>query len=389
MANGFRLIRTSERRGAFAASAVVVAAAASALAGGGSATVVAVSPPQTLVRVPTRISGFAQDDGRLAWVACGGEQARIILRDPRGATATIATYPQPTECDPMTIKAPDDSRSQDLPYEDAGIALAGTNVVFWDVVGGIGFDQILYTARTSPPGARRVDDVSEPRTLLVRPRGDGSTLAYAVVAPQMRDPNRCLGSNVGCEIVSTTARLMRVADGRATRVRGPAPPALLDVSAGRLAIVPVIGRGERARRAKPLVEIRTADTGALIRTIRLGGAPTALALSTTTVAVLLRPPGAPPRIERYAARTGSRIGATSVDDAIVDELDADRGAVVYHAGRTILVLDRRGAVRPLADTISVRGPIGLSIDGRRVAWAENIRGRGTVRAVALPRTMVE
>jgi hypothetical protein len=43
-----------------------------------------------------------------------------------------------------------------------------------------------------------------------------------------------------------------------------------------------------------------------------------------------------------------------------------------------------GAVTTARVNLRELEPIGLSADGRRLAWAENARGRGRIRAVTLP-----
>jgi hypothetical protein len=57
--------------------------------------------------------------------------------------------------------------------------------------------------------------------------------------------------------------------------------------------------------------------------------------------------------------------------------------VVYAAHRAIRRLDARtGAVSTLAT--ARRAPVGLTIEGRRVVWAENVRGGARIRTVAAP-----
>jgi hypothetical protein len=51
---------------------------------------------------------------------------------------------------------------------------------------------------------------------------------------------------------------------------------------------------------------------------------------------------------------------------------------VYHVGRAVRLLDvARGRSTQLAVAAAI--PFDLSIEGRRVVWAENVAGRGTVR----------
>ena len=54
-----------------------------------------------------------------------------------------------------------------------------------------------------------------------------------------------------------------------------------------------------------------------------------------------------------------------------------RAAIVYRVGRSIRVLGRGEVARAAAV------PVGLSIDGRRIAWAENVNGRGRIQAITL------
>jgi hypothetical protein len=55
-----------------------------------------------------------------------------------------------------------------------------------------------------------------------------------------------------------------------------------------------------------------------------------------------------------------------------------RAAIAYRVGRSIHVVGRGEVARAAA------APIGLSIDGRRIAWAENVRGSGRIQSLTLP-----
>jgi hypothetical protein len=68
----------------------------------------------------------------------------------------------------------------------------------------------------------------------------------------------------------------------------------------------------------------------------------------------------------------------------VNDPKATGDAIVYRIGATIWGLDARTKrTRVLARAGS--RPIGLSVDGSRVAWAENRGGRAYVRAVEVGR----
>ena len=56
--------------------------------------------------------------------------------------------------------------------------------------------------------------------------------------------------------------------------------------------------------------------------------------------------------------------------------------IVFRVGRSIRTVAVHGKrVRTVAKAAGI--PIGLSIAGNRIAWAENVAGRGRIRAVTL------
>ena len=56
---------------------------------------------------------------------------------------------------------------------------------------------------------------------------------------------------------------------------------------------------------------------------------------------------------------------------------------VFHTGKTIWLLDAR-ARNTLRLTTTKAVPIGPSLDGNRIAWAENAGGRNRIRGLLLP-----
>jgi hypothetical protein len=103
---------------------------------------------------------------------------------------------------------------------------------------------------------------------------------------------------------------------------------------------------------------------------------------TTAIAAVLVHDGKRARAELYDARKGTQLARAAVPFRAKDLAIAGR-AIVYRVGRTIYVLDwRSGAATKLA--VAKALPYGLSIEGRRVAWAENLpHGMSSVRAVTL------
>jgi WD40-like Beta Propeller Repeat len=129
------------------------------------------------------------------------------------------------------------------------------------------------------------------------------------------------------------------------------------------------------------VQIRDAETGRLIKRFRVDGDANAVALSPGYVALLVdHEPGV--RVELYNLN-GSFRKAAAVP-ANVRNVSAAGRTVVFATGRLIRRLDARtGAVTTLAT--ARRAPVGLTIEGRRIVWAENLRGRSRIVGLTLPR----
>jgi len=128
------------------------------------------------------------------------------------------------------------------------------------------------------------------------------------------------------------------------------------------------------------VEIRNARSGRLVKRFAIHGYARAIALGSDYVAFLVNHnPGL--RVELYSL-SGSFRTAAAVPSR-VDALSAAGRNVVFATGHAIRRLDARtGVVSTLAT--AGRTPIGLTIEGRRVVWAENIRGVARIRAVTAP-----
>jgi hypothetical protein len=129
------------------------------------------------------------------------------------------------------------------------------------------------------------------------------------------------------------------------------------------------------------VEIRDARTGRLIERFAIGGHARAIALGPDYVALLVdHDPGV--RVELYSLNGSRRSRAVAVPSS-VRSLSATGRSVVFAAGTVIRRLDARtGAVTTLATTRWA--PVGLTIEDRRVVWAENVRGAARIRALRAP-----
>jgi Tol biopolymer transport system component len=126
------------------------------------------------------------------------------------------------------------------------------------------------------------------------------------------------------------------------------------------------------------VEIRTL-AGRLVRQLAPGGQVAALALSTEIVAVLVRQTRTAAQLRVYDARSGALQAAVSVPGT-TSQLSASGRDVVFSAGTTISLFDS-ALPRPTALATAGSTPLGLSIEGRSVAWAENTGARHMIRAL--------
>jgi TolB protein len=138
------------------------------------------------------------------------------------------------------------------------------------------------------------------------------------------------------------------------------------------------------RRIAPIrrspIEIRNAVTGVRIARFTITGHAYSIALGRDYVALLVdHAPGV--RVELYNLNGGFRKAAAVPSSA--RGLSAAGRNVVFATGKIIRRLDARiGVVRRLAKARGI--PIGPTIEGRRVAWAENIRGNARIRATTVP-----
>jgi hypothetical protein len=370
---------------ALAAPACVVVAATRA----GAEAAEAESAVHTLVQLPVPIAEFAQDGARVAWMTgrCRDPGAdRLHRGNDAVAVHTLSSGRTIT----LTRRAcrPNDPRQNDRRGGWSGLVLAGGRVVYWHPVyyGGTGSVQI--EARTAA-----VDDVVvSPLAALglvvrsgrggafaVGADGDGRTLAVGVAVTETT------GHECYCRY-RLVGGAVRVVSGRtAAELRGAPAPAFLDVAADVIALAPAARTFTTGGVPAPppggrpgVVELRNARSGALDRRLRVPAVVLALALSRDSVAVLVANRGRK-EIRRYDVRTGEQRAALRVPSS-TDVIDVDRRTVVYRAGHDVYVV---GSSRRLRLRAAAK-PIGLSIEGRRVAWAENVGGRGRIVAATAP-----
>jgi Tol biopolymer transport system component len=163
--------------------------------------------------------------------------------------------------------------------------------------------------------------------------------------------------------------------------------ALIAFARGELYVIRPDGSAERRlttthpAEAHSLVELRESRTGQLIGTAAAPGRVQAIALSHSTVALLVdgffgR------RIELFDETSRAPQGTVDVPDSTAPELSAAGANIVFRVRHTIYLLNTQRQTRQIV-AFAASNPIGLSIKGRRVAWAENIGDHGRIRSVII------
>lgn len=213
--------------------------------------------------------------------------------------------------------------------------------------------------------------------------GDGNTLAYAVTSVDYQDEAGCLAGTGTCAMTIDGGGVYRITGWRLKPVYKKAAVNLA-ASGNSLAIVPtdsVTKSGQPVAGADLPIDVIDATTGNEISSVQPQGTPVAIALSANVLATLERTPLGT-RVAWYDPTTGQATGSAPVAAATATDLTTSDKFIVFHVGRSIRSIDiASGQIRTLATATST--PIGLSLDGNRLAWAENVKNGGRVRALYL------
>jgi hypothetical protein len=339
--------------------------------------------PKTLVLAKGTIAAFAQDGGRISWASVETSKPCPWLVRVR----TLATKKQKAVNSQTGPTCHSDTGFD--PAHTTYLALAGSRALWtlWASGNSTYYDLVTGSLTTKPDVQLQelvYSNALEDGDHLGGLAGDGKTLVYGVVGVGVTGPPDCDLEGT-CTLVVSGGGVKRVSGDTAVSVPGAPAPALLVASGGRIALVvatvaePSIDGG-----AHPTVQIRNAATGALIRTISPGGQVKALALAPKVVAVLVSA-AAGKRIELYS-QAGVLLRTVAVPLSAA-ALSTTNTRAVFRVGSSIRLVDiASGAVSTVATAAAT--PIGLSIEGKRVAWAENVKIggvlRGRIRAVTLP-----
>ncbi len=341
--------------------------------------------PQTLYTSPRGpFAAFAQDGPLLAWVAPGSHGCNTVR------VLSLANGGQ--------VRLPKQGGAQNVTcrwnvVQPVRLALgrSGLNAApyalwtLYEKLTPLEFDYMLG-AGTSDTRERRFREIAHSSQgiglWLGGIAGDGDNLVYAVAAVQYVDEVACL-SGGSCE--------KRVAGGGIRRISGRNDPLIpntlaavaVAASGNSIAYVPAapsVGKDGRPVASADLpLEVRDARSGALLARAAPEGTPVAIALSAGVLATLEQTSRGL-RLAWYSASTGAPGGSVDVPPRTAPELAANDQVIVFRVGRSIRDVNvTTQHVRTLVRAASL--PIGLSLEGNRVAWAENVNGRGRIRAV--------
>lgn len=338
---------------------------------------------QTLYRTSGgSIAAFAQDDSVLAWISTRPHRCNAVhLLSLKGVKETL---PKPGT-DNVTCRWD----VADGPVRLAVASRAG-DATLWTLHqrAQIALDYVVGAAARQPL-ERRFTQVAHngggAGLWLGGIAGSGATLVYGTTEVAYVDQVDCL-SGGSCAL--------KVAGGGVHRIVGRSDPLLphtgpavaVAAAAGRVAYIPAarVGPGGRPQPAvgQP-VEVHDARTGALVAKAATNGTAVGIALAPHVLAVLERDDRGRARIAWYDPESARLLGVVRVARGTATAIAANDRAVVYRVGRVIRRVDvATGTIRTVAKAAAT--PVGLSLVGSRLAWAENLRGGvSRIRAVSL------
>ena len=335
--------------------------------------------PQTVwSRAHTTISAFAQDGPYIAWFSPSARGCSAVhLRSlGNGLEVQLPSRKQKN----VTCRF---ARAAGQPV---GLALAGTRAL-WTLPQRtpLPLDYLLGAA-VGDTVERRFQEVAHTRRgvgqWLGGVAGSGSTLAYAITAVDYEDEAGCLAGTGKCTLVKSGGGVYRVHGRIPIHVPGTEPAAEVATSGSSIAYVPATGvaKNGRPRAGADLpVTLVDADTGREFAAVVPQGVPRAIALSPHVLATLEQTPLGL-RLAWYRSATGQPLGSLPVPRATAPVLALNDRQIVFRVGRSIRTV---GVASHRLRTLlrAPATPIGLSLTGNWLRWAENVGGSARIRAL--------
>ena len=328
---------------------------------------------RTLAKASGPIVAFAQDGPRFAWLEAGrrGRCNQIHVRD---GSRKIRPLPSTS------------SRNRTCRWRRlwrTKLALAGDRVL-WTLQssGAAEVDRVLTT---SPQDRRERELEALAHTKagvgewLGGLTGDRTMLAYTKVTIAGPD---C--QTAPCPVRISGGETVRIVKGKRRSVPNTKGGIEIAAGSGHFVLLPPTKTSQNGGRpfAGPgtAISVRENVSGKMIGVLSPPGLVSELALSGTT-AVALTADGGRRAIELYNLKTLRFVGDSVVPFPARDVSISTSGMIVYRVNSQIWSIDPSGRRRLLVKAPTT--PIGLSIEGNRVAWAENESGVGRIRTLDL------
>jgi hypothetical protein len=325
--------------------------------------------PETLAVVKGHVIGVAQTDDSVAWLESTTSGCRLRTRSRNSGSTRAFRYS--AGC---------------LPDQD--LALIGERAA-WG-----GYEDVRCSETTAAVYAEANDRA---RLLQEIPGdclgygksfqglvSDGSAFFFSLLVTSSKAISPRCGEGGACRFQLSGGSITRLTRTRVLPVRGLPPAVLLAASSGRIALVAPAHRGASSGRGRldwpraaldGRVQIRNTSSAGLVSSFRPAGLVRAVSLSTYRAVVLVQSKRGR-RIEWYDADSGARLGAEPVPPATAT-ISTDGRLVAFAAGATVHVLDlETGAERVLRHAPGE--VVGVSVDGGRVVWGENVGSRGRI-----------
>lgn len=330
--------------------------------------------PRTLVTAHKQIYAFAQDGDWIGWVT--GDAGVHVRRLTTRKTWVVG-------------KVNDRGR-----LSSAVIALAGQRAIWaWNSGGNNDEESLVTGAPGRRPAFVDVIDGDLRGTgggaRFAGVSGDAADLAYGVVV------EKCVNRPFGCDVPWTDPLVVtgggvtlvpkQLSGQRPPAIPGVAPAAIFTVAQGRVAVAPARSPTPsgpwvpRVAEDGP-VDVYDLNGGRLMR-VYFAGLVRDVALGGHTLAVLQEQPDGSRVIRRFDARNGAYLSGGATVATGATDLAASGSGIVFRVGRAIYML-RKGTPRLVGRASAT--PIGLSIEGRRIAWAMNLKRRGRIVSFTLP-----
>jgi hypothetical protein len=322
--------------------------------------------PRTVYIEHGKIHKFAQDGAFLAWI--GGKQYVVHLRGVSGGRSWVLGH--------AGVGAAVGAQSAST------LVLGGQRAVWVKYAGVMTREAGVFSAKPGQKKPTLVDALGVSGTYgtgryLAGLAGDGEgTILYGDTTLQCDLRKNCTDWSI------TGGGVHRIFGTKSVfppSIEGIPPAFDLAVSAGKIAVVPSAvtdtQRGEWGAAPNGPVDVYDLSGHRLTR-VTPQGTLREVALSWPDLAVIVARPDGTIVVEHYDAAKGELVTATRMPGA--STLAIGTGGIVFLVGKSIYTLHDGQPALLWRATVK---PIGLSIEGRRVAWA----ALGRVKALTLPR----